>query len=105
MAELLSIQAIIMSDIPQQFSMCALLRDFAVFDDDNPVRPPNSGEAMRNHERGASLHQGFHATLDKRFRQCIYAGGRFVHDEQFRSSQDSSCKADQLFLSNRKQVT
>jgi len=48
MAELLRVQSIIVAAKPEQLGMRALLRDLSIFDDDNPVRTPNGGEAMRN---------------------------------------------------------
>src|SRR5689334_14396244 len=104
MTELLRIQAIVMSAKLEQFGMCALLRDLSILDHDNSIGSPDCRKTMGDDKRSASLHQSFHAALDERFSQCIYAGGSFIHDEQFRSSQHGSRQTDQLFLSDRQQV-
>src|SRR3990172_11126977 len=85
--------------------MRALLGNLTILDHQNSIRASNRGQAMRDDERSSTLHQCFHAALDKRLGQRIHTGGSLAHNEQFRSGQYRSLEADQLFLSDRQQIS
>src|SRR5271157_4356696 len=81
--------------------MRAALDDAATFYHQNLVGTANSGQAMRDDERGAPLHQVREAFLDHALRLGVEAGGGFVQDENARVGQDSARNRDPLALSAR----
>ena len=48
MAELLRIQAVVMSALAQEFGMRALLGDLSILDDQNTIRSADGGKTMGN---------------------------------------------------------
>ncbi len=60
-------EAVVVSLTGQQFGVGAAFDDGAVRDDENLVGQADGGEAMRDNEGGATLHQGSGAGLDEGF--------------------------------------
>ena len=82
--------------------MRAALDDAAVFDHQNLFGAADGGEAVRDHEGGASLHQVREAFLDGGFGFGVEAGGGFVQNQDARVGQDGAGDGDALALARRR---
>ena len=82
--------------------MRPLLRDPAVFDHEDTVGVPDGGQAVRDHEIRAALHQVVHRGLDLAFRARIDRAGRFVEDQDARVGDDRAGDRQQLLLAGGK---
>src|SRR5512135_1946423 len=81
-----------------QLLVSTLLDDFAVVDDDDIIRIADGGEAVRDDEAGAALHQAQERLLDARFRARVHAGGGFIQDEDAWVGEDRAGNGKQLPL-------
>ena len=78
--------------------MRAALDDAALLQDHDAVAVLDRGQAVRNHERRAPLHQGVHAALHQRFGARVDGGGRFVQNQRGRVGNRGAGNRQQLPL-------
>ena len=79
----------------------AALHDAALFHDQDLIGAPNGGKTVRDHERGAPLHQVCKPFLNGRFRFRIQAGSGFVQNQNARIGQNGARNRDALPLPAR----
>src|SRR5205823_5978443 len=77
----------------------AALHDAAIFDYQNLFGAPDGGEAVRDDERGASLHKVREAFLYGGLGLRIEAAGGLVQDEDARVGKNRTSDGDALALS------
>src|SRR5258708_7178221 len=81
--------------------MAALLDDFATVEHQDAVEAAHRRQSVRDHDRGAALHQPFHRLLDQRFGFGIEARRRLVEDQDRRVGQERARQRDALTLAAR----
>ncbi|MBV6467016.1 MAG: hypothetical protein PGMFKBFP_02348 [Anaerolineales bacterium] len=86
----------------EQFVVAAALDDSPVGHDQDQVGAADGGESVRDHKRGASLHQAVERLLDEQFGLRVHAGGGVVQDQNARGHQQGAGDGDALALSARK---
>ena len=64
--------------------MGAPLNNASAFEHQNLIGPQNRGEPMRDNETRAMRHQVFQCLLNQPFRRRIYAGRRFIENQNRR---------------------
>ena len=82
----------------QQLGMAALFQHTALVEHDDVVRVLDRGQAMRDHQRGAVLHQSLHGFLDQALRFGIQRAGGLVEDQDRRVLEDRARDGDALAL-------
>lgn len=80
--------------------MGALLHDRAVPHYEDHIRIPDRGKAVGDHKAGTTAHQGVHCLLYLNFRAGVYAGGRFIQNQNSRIRQYDPSDRKKLFLSH-----
>ena len=81
-----------------QFAVDAVFDDLAVFEDDDPVEAGDRGEAVRDDDRSAALHEVLECCLDQLLALGIQGAGGFVQDQDGRVCQNSARNDDSLPL-------
>ena len=77
------------------------LRDAAPLEHDDPVRPPDRGETVGDHEDRAAPQQRFDRVLHEAFALRVEGARRLVEDQDLRVAQDRSSDGDALTLAAR----
>lgn len=62
----------------KQRFMVAALHNFAVLHNNNKIRIPDCGQAVRDHDACAPLHNVLHSVLNGFFGAGVHAGGGFI---------------------------
>ena len=81
--------------------MVALLDDAAAVEHQDAVEAAHGRQPMRDHDRGASLHQPLHRLLDQRLRLRVQARRRLVQDQHARIRQERPRQRHPLPLAAR----
>ncbi len=81
--------------------MRPLFHNIAIPNHQDQVGIADGGEAVRDHEAGAPLHQFAHGLLDQQLRVGIHGTCRLVQDQHGRIGQDGTRDGQQLLLSLR----
>ena len=71
-AELLSVEIVVMSALAHQFCVASAFGDLAILDHDDSISALDRRETVGNDETGAAFHHGFHALLNQRFGEGVY---------------------------------
>src|SRR5262245_1741113 len=82
-------------------SVGALLDDLAAVEHQDAVEAAHRRKTMRDHDRGAALHQPRHRLLDQPFRFRIEARGGLVQDQHRRIRQERARQRHALPLASR----
>src|SRR5271156_1935073 len=82
--------------------MGAALDDVSAFDNQNLIGAADGREAMRDHERGAALHEEAESLLDHGFGFGVEGRGCLVEDEDARVGQNRARNRQALALASRK---
>ena len=78
--------------------MRAGFHELALADDQDAVGPPDGGQPMGDHERGAVLHQAVQGQLHEAFALGIERTGGFIQNENGRVFQDGPGNGHPLAL-------
>ena len=81
--------------------VCSVLYNAALVDDDDSVRVPDGGEAMRDDDRGSSANHRVETLLDLCLGEWVDARGGFVQDEDRGILQEHARERDELSLAER----
>ena len=87
--------------LSNQLVMRAALDDASLFENHDAVAVADGGQAMRDDERRASLHQGIHARLNERLGAGIDRAGRFIQNQHGRIGNRRTRNGKQLALTLR----
>ena len=104
-AELQVVQRRILAVARQQFGMGTALDDMTLVEHDNLIGVFDGRQAMRDHDRGAILHQPRQRILDQALGFRIQRAGGFVQHQDRRILQKCAGHRDALALATRKQRT
>src|SRR6476661_4673742 len=83
----------------EQLAFGAALDDLAVLDDENLVRTPDGGEAVRDDDRGTAVQQPIERLLDQDLGRTIDVRRGLVEDEDARVGEQRAGDRNQLPLS------
>ena len=92
------IQRRIRASFCQQFLVVALLNDISLLHEQDNIRIPYRGKAVRNDEAGASFHKLLHGLTDFCLCTGIHAGGGFVQNQDWRVTQEYTGNRQKLPL-------
>ena len=98
--ELLRVKTEVMTAQLEQFGVRSFLCNMPVLDDHDAISAADGAQAVGNYERGATLHESFHASLDECLGQSVHARGGFIHDEDLGFGQNGARQADELLLTD-----
>mgnify|MGYP007091809515 CR=1 FL=1 len=86
----------------QQFFMCSLFDDIALFHDKDQIRINDRGQTMGNDKACLSFHQQMHRMVDMLLTDRIDAAGCLIKDQYTRIHQQDTGDREQLPLTLRK---
>ena len=96
-----SVQIVVTAFESVEGGVRAALQNQTTLDHQDLIGPADGGQAVGNHESGASLHQVAEPILDHGFRFGVERRGRFIEDENARICEDCARNREPLALAAR----